>query len=416
MEPKEFSVFLEANPPMDRGVAWGWYHGYGSKVAIERVMANQKPVVGMGFDFPVYDGAGIEEQAIDQMRQATRIPVAVKGALMPDGHFGYSLPIGGVLALRGAVSPAAVGYDIGCSMALTIFDAAFDWFDRSELIEVLVNNTAFGRRVQEEQQSDPVLAKIWGHDLKVVRDLFDLACGQLGSSGSGNHFVEFGYMQDGSLALLSHSGSRGFGYKLGSHFMKLAAKNTPKMPLAWLDMGSELGQAYWAAMQISGSYARANHRVIHRLVGKALGVGRVDMIFNSHNFAWVEEVDGEPLYVHRKGATPAGMDVRGIVPTSMASPAFVVRGLGDSDSIASCPHGAGRVMSRTEALANLTVADQERLLAANGVTLIDGVKEDTLDESPEAYKDWWLVEAAMVGAGMVVIDDFFMPQIVKMDG
>jgi len=175
----------------------------------------------------------------------------------------------------------------------------------------------------------------------LIRRLFPKAREQLGTSGSGNHFVEFGTLtidapdvglEPGKyLAVLSHSGSRGTGAQIADFYSRLAMEKHPELPpelkrLAWLDLDSEAGQEYWAAMNLMGDYASANHAVIHRKVAKTLGFKVLTSIENHHNFAWKEQHGGRELIVHRKGATPAGKDVLGVIPGSMATPGFVVRG------------------------------------------------------------------------------------------
>ena len=201
----------------------------------------------------------------------------------------------------------------------------------------------------------------------ITRRNFEKARSQLGSSGSGNHFVEFGIftLDDPELglppgrylALLSHSGSRGTGAAVADFYSKLAMERHPDLPpdlrrLAWLDLDGEAGQEYWAAMELMGRYAAANHEIIHQRVTGAIGGEVLASIENHHNFAWKERHGGRDVIVHRKGATPAGVGVLGVIPGSMATPGFVVRGKGGAQSLDSASHGAGRTMSRTAARNN----------------------------------------------------------------
>lgn len=250
---------------------------------------------------------------------------------------------------------------------------------------------------------------------------------QLGSSGSGNHFVEFGVLELQAparetgfnldpgryLALLSHSGSRGTGEAVARHYSELARDLHPEIPeklaqLAWLELDTQEGQEYWNAMQLMGRYASANHELIHKHVLGALGAQPLAMVENHHNFAWKETIDGEELIIHRKGATPANAGRLGVVPGSMCSNAFVVRGKGNPASYFSCSHGAGRKMSRAAAYRELTQEKLDELLAKNNVHLLSG----TLDESPEAYKDINEVMAAQ--ADLVDVLAKFEPRLVKM--
>jgi tRNA-splicing ligase RtcB len=220
------------------------------------------------------------------------------------------------------------------------------------------------------------------------------------------------------LALLSHSGSRGSGAQIASHYSKVARDTHPELPkelsnLAWLELASEAGLEYWAAMELMGQYAAANHALIHQSIAKALGVEvRLD-IENHHNFAWREThrlPDGTEaeLIVHRKGATPAGAGVLGIIPGSMGTPGYVVRGKGSVDAFDSASHGAGRRMSRTKAKETFTWDDAQRFLRARHVKLLSA----GLDEVPMAYKDIDEVMAAQ--QDLVEPLARFEPRLVKM--
>ena len=375
-------------------------------------------------------GDDLEPGALQQMDNACRLPVAVAGALMPDAHQGYGLPIGGVLATDDAVIPYAVGVDIACRMKMTVLDLPVSALATAqhELTRAIEKETRFGVGAEFSDRRDhPVMDADWSVTA-VTRRVKDKAWRQLGTSGSGNHFVEFGVLQvfetvgglppGEYLALLSHSGSRGSGATVAQHYSKVARELHPELPrelgnLAWLELSSEAGQEYWAAMELMGAYAAANHELIHRHVARALGAGvRLD-VENHHNFAWRERhvlPDGSErdVIVHRKGATPAGQGVLGIIPGSMAAPGYVVRGKGDPASLRSASHGAGRRMSRTRAKQEFTWADVRRVLKERGVTLLSA----GLDESPMAYKDIETVMAAQ--KSLVDIVARFDPRLVKM--
>lgn len=370
-------------------------------------------------------GADLEADAIRQMENACRLPVSVAGALMPDAHTGYGLPIGGVLATEEAVIPYAVGVDIACRMKLSVLDVSTGALvgQKDRLINVLQDETRFGIGACFDKPHDhDVMDRDWSIS-PVTEKVKDRAWTQLGSSGSGNHFVEFGLLTltDDDLgleagqyvALLSHSGSRGAGATVANHFSKLAMSFHPELPkelqhLAWLDMDSEAGQEYWAAMNLMGEYAAANHAVIHREVAKALGAEVLAQVENHHNFAWQERHFGKNVYVHRKGATPANAGELGVIPGSMASPAYVVRGKGKAEALRSASHGAGRVMSRRKAKSSFTWSDTKKMLASRGVTLISA----GLDEVPGVYKD---IDEVM-GHQRDLVDSVarFDPKIVKM--
>jgi tRNA-splicing ligase RtcB (3'-phosphate/5'-hydroxy nucleic acid ligase) len=345
-------------------------------------------------------GSGFEPGSIEQMENACSLPVAVAGALMPDAHQGYGLPIGGVLATRGAVIPYAVGVDIACRMRLSVLDWPIRALDdkMQELKKAIEQETRFGIGATfRDRRQHAVMERDWSF-AKVVEELKDKAWSQLGTSGSGNHFVEFGTLtlaheeiglQRGVyLALLSHSGSRGTGAAIARYYSELARQTLTGHPkhlqhLAWLELDSEAGQEYWMAMELMGLYAAANHELIHQHLAAHLGADVIASVENHHNFAWKETHFGRELIVHRKGSTPAAKGALGVIPGSMASPAYLVRGLGQPESLNSAAHGAGRQMSRKAAKRAFNWHDLNELLRARGVTLISA----GLDESPAAYKD-----------------------------
>lgn len=387
-------------------------------------------------------GRDLDAQSIQQMERACALPVAVAAALMPDAHVGYGLPIGGVLATDSAVIPYAVGVDIACRMKLTVLDLPLSTLrhDRGtdRLKKAISAETRFGvGALFKKRRNHPVLDRNWSVS-PVTRKARDKAWSQLGTSGSGNHFVEFGELtlkeplkglDTGTyLALLSHSGSRGTGAMVAAHYSRLAMSLRPELSreqrhLAWLDLDTEPGQEYWAAMELMGHYAEANHACIHRHMAGHLGAEVLLDLENHHNFAWKERIavpgrsgqHGQPgrrpdrkAIVHRKGATPAGPGVLGIIPGSMASPAFVVRGKGNRASMNSAAHGAGRVMSRKRALRSLNWQDANRLLREKGVTLMSA----GLDEVPFVYKN---IEAVMAAqTDLVEAVARFEPRLVKM--
>lgn len=387
------------------------------------------PLQQEGVAFSIYGEAGIEAGALQQMRTASRLPVSVAGALMPDAHQGYGLPIGGVLATAGAVIPYGVGVDIGCRMCLSVFDIdPKELNDRSHFfLSALQEATVFGAGGQQSKAADhPVLYQDAFSALPLLRELHQKARVQLGTSGSGNHFVEWGVveidhedavlkMPPGKyLGLLSHSGSRGLGAAIANHYT-VTAKAKRKLPgdaqhLAWLEMNEAEGMEYWMAMNLAGDYAAACHQVIHTRLAKALGREPAGRVENHHNFAWKEMWQGKEVIVHRKGATPAGKDVLGIIPGSMTAPGFIVKGKGVAASLSSASHGAGRRMSRTTALKTITQQEMTALLQERGVQLIGG----GLDEAPFAYKDIFSVMKAQ--EDLVETVGLFYPRIVRMDG
>lgn len=377
--------------------------------------------------FSIYGQKHISQNALVQMETAMKLPVALKGALMPDAHHGYGLPIGGVLAADNAVIPFGVGLDIGCRMALSIYALPEDYISRKEydLQKALRRYTHFGNDGTLDFDVDhEVLSRPEFQATPLLKRLHNKAWYQLGSSGTGNHFVEFGHvhMESGNslglsqghyIGLLSHSGSRGMGAAIASVYTKVAMEKC-RLPaearsLAWLSLDEEAGEEYWISMNLAGEYAKACHDVIHATLGRVLGLQPVCRVENHHNFAWKEMHNGREMIVHRKGATPAAEGELGIIPGSMGSRGFIVSGLGNPASLNSASHGAGRKMSRGQAREGLTKLQMHTALRKAGVLLIGG----SVEESPTAYKD---IEAVMQCQGeLVKVEGTFTPKIVRMN-
>ncbi len=387
------------------------------------------PLLTKGVPYEIYGAENIEKGAISQMEVAARLPISRAAALMPDAHQGYGLPIGGVLATENAVIPFGVGMDIGCRMCLSVYalnphelKAKSDFFKKA-----LRDNTRFGFEHFKDPMEDAVLERSEFREIQRLKGLHSKAAQQIGSSGSGNHFVEFGMVDitDPSnemglaigqyVGLLSHSGSRGIGANIAQYYTDLAMEQCvlPKEAkhLAWLDLDSEAGQEYWLAMNLAGDYAAACHHHIHRRLSREIGETALAVVENHHNFAWKETLeDGKEYIVHRKGATPAGKGVLGVIPGSMTAPAYIVRGKGKTASLNSAAHGAGRQMSRKQAFKSITHSELKKMLQSHGVELIGG----GLDEAPIAYKNIDQVMAAQ--QDLVDVLGSFLPKIVRMDG
>jgi tRNA-splicing ligase RtcB len=365
------------------------------------------------------------------MDSAMRLPISAAGALMPDAHVGYGLPIGGVLATQNTVIPYAVGVDIACRMRLSIYEVSPHLIGQKQgqFEKSLLEQTQFGmgaewkgsRRAEHAVLDDPA----W-EATRLLRSLQDNARRQLGTSGTGNHFVEWGTFslkQDAPefglsageyLALLSHSGSRSVGFKIADYYSKLAMEKHPGLDksarhLSWLTLDSEEGQEYWLSMELAGRFASANHYVIHHRVAAAAGLKELVVVENHHNFAWREKLpDGSDVIVHRKGATPAGPGVLGVIPGSMGDAGYLVRGKGLADSLNSASHGAGRQMSRKAAIHSITKTARDAYLRERGITLLGG----GLDEAPQAYKPIESIIAAQ--SDLVEIIGKFTPRLVRM--
>jgi len=334
-----------------------------------------------------------------------------------------------------------------CRMRMTVFDVSEHVIGqrRTALAEALLRNTNFGaggkykpgrRGAEHEVLDDPT----WEAS-PFLRKLKDTAHAQLGTSGSGNHFVEWGAFEaledlalpsggtvrrgERRLALLSHSGSRGVGARIADRYTKIAKSKHPSLEgnaadLAWLSLSSEEGAEYWLSMNLAGRFAAANHAVIHeklsRALSEVLGGEEKEAVSweNHHNFSWREAVrdrsGGErEVIVHRKGATPAGPGVMGVIPGSMGDAGYVVRGKGNAHSLNSASHGAGRLMSRRRAFETISDEDLKAYLERKGVTLIGGSR----DEAPQAYKR--IEEVLAAQADLVDLVGSFTPAIVRMD-
>lgn len=425
--PKQMIPKIVASPEVY--LAHELYAGLANAIVAYR--ANDVPLSEIDYESW---GADFDANSIRQMRNACRLPVSRAAALMPDAHSGYGLPIGGVLGCENAIIPYGVGVDIACRMKMTITDLKVEVLAENnpskcrELDRSLEKGTLFGtgKKFQRPYEHS-VLDEDWTVTA-ITREMHNRAVGQLGTSGSGNHFVEWGVvtlpaddlgLEAGRyVALLSHSGSRGPGAMTCKRYTDIARRmasskikdDSQLRHLCWLDMDTQEGQEYWLAMNLMGRFASANHEVIHRNVTKLAGARALATIENHHNFAWKEEHNGQSLYVHRKGATPAGKGDLGVIPGNMADSCFVVRGKGNPGSLNSASHGAGRRMSRTKAKKEFNWKDWTDHLSKKNVRLLAG----GLDEVPGAYKNIHDVMAAQTDLVEIVAE--FMPRIVMMCG
>jgi tRNA-splicing ligase RtcB (3'-phosphate/5'-hydroxy nucleic acid ligase) len=409
-------------------------HEHFAKIA-ERLAPKPEPqknivqLLAEPLPFEIFGAQHIEKEAIAQMNMAMRLPIAVKGALMPDAHAGYGLPIGGVFATKNAVIPYGVGVDIGCRMCLSVLPIKAEDFNRYErsFTDAIRKNTKFGMGENwNSAKEHEILESDIFDQLPLLKNMKSKAAKQLGTSGSGNHFVEFGTVkipQDDAesgleagqyVALLSHSGSRGLGATIADHYTRVAMQKLMlkdgNQALAWLDLDDEDGAEYWAAMNLAGDYASACHEVIHESILKEIAVKKFVRIENHHNFAWKEVIDNQELILHRKGATPAKVGEMGIIPGSMTDSGFIVRGNGHLAALNSAAHGAGRKLSRSRAKQSISMKAMKDALKKHQVTLIGGA----LDEAPMAYKD--IHEVMIAQKKLVTVLGEFFPRIVRMDG
>jgi len=351
-----------------------------------------------------------DEQTIRQAVNVANLPVAVDHvALMPDAHVGFGMPIGGVVAIRDAIIPYAVGMDIGCGMSAWRTGVPSDKVH--DHLDVLV--TAFQKRIPQGFKHRTPRE---GRELaeRHCPEIFDLLAGknakkaflsghdkiieQLGTLGGGNHFIEVQVDADDEVWLMLHSGSRNVGKLICDHFYKLAKQvcqkrgtDVPDPALSYLPTDSGEGSAYLEHMTFAQEFARLNRHVMMRVcqrlveqspVGRHVS-GTGDIVNIHHNYASPEEHCGQRLWVHRKGATSARAGQLGIIPGSMGTRSYIVRGLGNAESFASCSHGAGRVMGRREAKRTISMRRFKETM--------EGVRfrptPQHLDEAPDAYKD-----------------------------
>jgi len=333
----------------------------------------------------------IDAKALDQFHNAMAQDYVVRGALMPDAHAGYALPIGAVVATEGVVVPAWVGYDIGCGMC-----AVPTGFVRAEVeknAQGIFNSIYRGVPVGfSHNQRDTT----WEEEQTLARSETTAAIfaknglKQLGSLGGGNHFIEIGHDEEERIWIIVHSGSRGIGHTVASHYMKLAAgSDRPREGHDGLEVDSPAGQDYIIDLDFCLNFALENrHEIIRRVVREMQHhcPGEADweqLINRNHNHA--EEKDG--LWIHRKGATHAEEGMGGVIPGNMRDGSFIVEGKGHPEALWSSSHGAGRVLSRSAARKSLSLDRFSDCMHG----IVARVNTATLDESPLAYKDIFAV-------------------------
>ncbi|MFW2368229.1 MAG: RtcB family protein [Desulforhopalus sp.] len=370
---------------------------------MKRVISDEKKVIKMWLD-------DIDPEALAQARNLANLPFTFRHiAIMPDAHSGYGMPIGGVLAARGAVIPNAVGVDIGCGMCAV--KTSITEIDRQSLKSILGsdgNNRGIRARVplgfkhQKHAQDErlmPDLAPLDKVEESRVIQLYQGALKQLGTLGGGNHFIEIQQGDDGHLWIMIHSGSRNIGLKVAQHYNRKAIELNElyhtaiprKWDLAFLPAHSVEGRNYLVEMQYCVDFALANRRLMIERTKEAIldVMGSVSFeppINIAHNYAAKENHFGEDVIVHRKGATRARTGEPGIIPGSQGSKSFIVTGKGNPESFTSCSHGAGRILGRKQAQRRLDLAYEKKHLDDLGV--IHGLRyEKDLDEAAGAYKD-----------------------------
>jgi len=343
----------------------------------------------------------LDELTTEQAARTARLPIlAGHLALMPDAHYGMGATIGSVIATETAVIPSAVGVDIGCGMAARRLDLRVDQLPDAGLdgwVNQMRRDVPAGLGNWHGTTSDAALAWMNDSPPPVTLRKPGRAAEQLGTLGSGNHFVELAADEEERVWILLHSGSRGGGNKLATLHTGVARRlheglgtELEDPELAWLQQGSDAFDAYIRDLGWAQGYARENRRQLlaatHRALERTLGHGLADTdeVNCHHNYTELEEHDGRWLWITRKGAIHAGVGARGLIPGSMGQRSYLVVGLGNQASYESCSHGAGRRMSRTQARKTLSVEALEQQMAGRAWQASDA--QALLDEAPDAYK------------------------------
>jgi tRNA-splicing ligase RtcB (3'-phosphate/5'-hydroxy nucleic acid ligase) len=374
-----------------------------------------------------------DDRTKEQMARCMEHGSVVGGVLCADGHLGYAQPVGGVIAYAEHVSVSGVGFDIGCgNMAVRLDVPKASIEDRiGPLLGGIAANVSFGlgRTNAEKVEHDLFDHPLW-QESEVSGRLKQMARDQLGTVGSGNHYVDLFADEDGLVWIGVHFGSRGLGHKTATAFIKLAG-GTDGIDVAptVLHQDSDLGRQYLAAMALAGLYAYAGREWVVERVRSIIGGEVLDTVHNHHNYAWRERHGERDLWVVRKGATPAFPGQRGFVGGSMGDDAVILRGVEGEAAAASfysTVHGAGRVMSRTEARGRVKKDpetgkkvrlpgrvrhdEMQEWLRRKGVHLVGG----DLDEAPQAYRR--LPDVLAHHAGTVEIEHTLKPFAVAMAG
>jgi tRNA-splicing ligase RtcB len=342
----------------------------------------------------------IEEGAIKQAVNLANLPYAVKHiAIMPDSHVGYGMPIGAILATKNVIVPNAVGVDIGCGMCAQ--QTSLTEISTEKLKEVMGLIRAkipLGFEHHTERQDETLMPE--GHEnLVVVKNQYLSALKQIGTLGGGNHFIEIQQGNDGHIWVMIHSGSRNLGLRVAEHYNKTAIKLNEKyysmvpkkQELAFLPIDTQEAHLYMSEMKYCVEFALANRKLMMTRIMESFNevMGEIqigELINKSHNFAAWENHYGENVLVHRKGATRAYEGELGMIPGSMGTKSFIVRGLGNPESFKSCSHGAGRKLGRKQASRELNLNEEIQRMNEQGI--IHGIRDKKdLDEAPGAYKD-----------------------------
>ncbi len=347
----------------------------------------------------------IEDGALQQARNLANLPFAFHHiAIMPDAHFGYGMPIGGVLAAEDVIIPNAVGVDIGCgvcALQTSLEDISPETLQNilGTIRQKIPTGFKHHKKKQKSQYMPKAADNIDLDDLKIVAQEYERARTQLGTLGGGNHFIEVQKGSDNHIWIMIHSGSRNLGYRVANHYNKLAAELNrkwkspinPKWQLAYLPLSSKQGRLYMQEMNFCVEFALCNRLLMMQHIEEIFltfcpTVSFEESINIAHNYAAREQHYNRELVIHRKGATRAMKDEAGIIPGSQGSASFIVKGRGNQESFCSCSHGAGRKLGRKQAQRTLNL--QEEIQYLDKQNILHGVRSKRdLDEAPGAYKN-----------------------------
>jgi len=388
----------------------------------------------------------LEDEALNQFEKAMELECNIQGALMSDSHTGYTLPIGAVIKSKGVVFPSYVGYDIGCGMCAVNLDITKDGIDLEDIKNDIVKNIPLGREKHTKKQSIKLDSSLYDINDFTKYRIEDTGNYQIGTLGGGNHFIEIGESEnDKTLWIVIHSGSRGIGYKVADYFMSLATQGSVNIEefrkefaigreifkernhkgyekafkkfveKKWekatknkeghygFDINSELGKSYLNCMNYCLDFALENRKTMIDKILDSISLQKRFKVrtFINRNHNHAELKDG--CIIHRKGSTHAEKDMLGVIPANMKDGSFIVKGKGNKDSMCSSSHGAGRVLSRKKAKDTLDVKEFHKDM----IGVVTNHTDDTLDESPKAYKN--IFEVMELQKDLVEIIDRSVP-------
>lgn len=357
--------------------------------SIKEQFLNELPQDEKYKNSPIVINGDHDEATIDQMKNCMSVGNVVKGVICADGHFGYAQPVGGVIAYKNQISISGVGFDIGCGNMAAKLDVKFsDIKDQvPDIITKIKESVSFGVGRSNNEKVEHSLfddGELW--KTADTTDYFAKARSQLGTVGSGNHYVDLLRDEDDFVWIGVHFGSRGLGHTSATKYLKAAGgKEGMMVAPAIVDEFSELGERYIAAMQLAGQYSYAGREWVVNRINQIIGGQIMESVHNHHNYAWKENHNGDDLWVVRKGATPAFPGQKGFIGGSMGDDAVIVEGIESAsarDNLYSTVHGAGRIYSRKTAKRLFTQEQMSEWLTNRGVLVSGG----DLDESPMAYR------------------------------